>query len=296
VFPDQPDTPLLDPDLPGDLVLVGPPPPGPPPPGTAPPGTAPPEPPAGRLASRPWLVARVELPQVVVEARDVAEGSGFRGMLRSEQLVVTLGDAVGVEGEVTIDNADADILGRHYQVDPSWLRFDGTTDPQLDLHLSHAFPDLTLFVDVAPPERASNPKPRFSSDNPAYTPDQLFGFFLGGEPGGDPGSQTREAFTGVAARTLSGRLGRRIGKELPIQLDAVSCEPTTSAATGSCTFGKWISQQLYLAYRQRLGTAAPDENTGDVQVQYRLGRKTVIEGTGGDRRHYGLDLLWRHRW
>ncbi|MGH2899053.1 MAG: translocation/assembly module TamB domain-containing protein, partial [Solirubrobacteraceae bacterium] len=85
---------------------------------------------------------------------------------------------------------------------------------------------------------------------------------------------------------------------LPVKLDAISCEPATSAsatAGGSCTFGKWLSERLFVAYRQHVG-GSNDENTGDVQVQYRLGRKVLIEGSGGDRGHIGADLLYRHRW
>lgn len=279
--PEHAGPPLLDPAAPSDLIFVG----------------AAARAPEAPLPARPLLAFELAFTGTRVEAPSVAEGIGLQATLGGDRLVVSIGPTVEVLGRVELDNAYVDFLGRRYQLDASDVTFDGTIDPLLAIHMTHAFPELTLGVDLR--GRASKwERPQFSSDPGGYSQDQLFGFFLGGEPGGDPGSQTREAFAGAAARLVSGRLGRQIGKVLPIQLDTVSCEPATtaSAATGgSCTFGKWLSQRLFVAYRQHLG-GAPDENTGDVQVQVRMGRRVVIEGTGGDRGHYGADLLWRRRW
>jgi autotransporter translocation and assembly factor TamB len=118
---------------------------------------------------------------------------------------------------------------------------------------------------------------------------------LGGEPGGDPSTQTGEAVKNSVALGVSGMVGRRISKVLPIRVDALSCEPATTATSAACTVGKWLSQRLFLAYRQHLEPRA-DENANDVQFQYRLGPRVLIEGSGGDRNHAGADLLWRHRW
>jgi hypothetical protein len=290
-LPDHASTPLLDATAPDDLVFVtrgtG---------GPAPLPRLPRSAPGPRPPAHPWLVASVTLDSTPVVAEDVAEGVAFHANVHSDRLAVSIGDTLGVRGRVEIDHADADVLGRRYVVEPSALTFEGSADPRIDIRMSHQFPDLAL--DVAMTGPASSPDLKLSSEPGGYTYDQLFGFFLGGEPGGDPGSQTSEAVAGAGARWLSGKLGRQISKVLPIKLDAVSCEPATSASTatgGSCTFGKWVSERLFLAYRQHLG-GAPDENTGDVQVQLRMGRKLLIEGAGGDRGHYGADLLWRHRW
>jgi translocation and assembly module TamB len=218
----------------------------------------------------------------------------FHASVHSDGLAVSVGDGFGVRGRVELDNADADILGRRYAVEPGGLTFAGTADPQIDIRMSHQFPDLAL--DVAIIGSASTPDLRLSSEPGGYTYDQLFGFFLGGEPGGEAGSQTSDAVTAGGMRWFSGKVGRRISKVLPVKLDAISCEPATSAsASGSCTFGKWFSERLFIAYRQHVG-GTNDENTGDIQVQYRMGRKVLIEGSGGDRGHIGADLLYRHRW
>jgi hypothetical protein len=241
------------------------------------------------------------------EARELAEGVGATGALQTEHLQLSIGDTIGLTGAVQIESDDVEILGRRYLVEPtrggpSGLAFDGTIDPRVQIAMSYAFSELTLHVDVSGRLSKLDP-PRFSSDPPgAYTQDQLFGFFLGGEPSTDAGSQTRdqarEAVAGVGARYASAKLGKQLTRVLPVKFDALSCEPdpaATAVTSGSCTVGKWLSQRLFIAYRQHL-QPRPDENNGDVQLQVRMGRELLLQGTGGDRGYYGADLLWRHRW
>ncbi|HEY0991640.1 MAG TPA: translocation/assembly module TamB domain-containing protein, partial [Kofleriaceae bacterium] len=289
-LPDRASARLLDATPPDDLVFVSP----------RAVATAVPrrsgEPAPARAPTHPWLVASVTLGATPVVAEDVSEGVTFHASVRSDRLAVSLGDTLGVRGTIDVDHADADVLGRRYIVEPGALIFDGSSDPRLDLRLSHEFPELALAVALA--GRASKPDLRLSSEPGGYTYDQLFGFLLGGEPGGDPGNQTRDAVAGAGARLITGRVGRQINRVLPFKLDAVSCGPETKATTaigGSCTFSKWLSERLLVAYRQHFG-GAPEENVGDFQVQYRLGRKTLIDGAGRDRANFGADLLWRHRW
>jgi hypothetical protein len=280
---------LLDTAAPADLRLPG-----------APPAAGP-----ARAPSHPWLIVHVRPAELQLDARDLAEGVGVLAELRTGPLEVSIGDTIGLVGRIAIASDAVEIVSRRYIVDltprgPSGIEFDGTTDPLVDLRLSYPFPELTLNVDVF--GRLSKlGRPSFSSDPGGYSQDQLFGFFLGAAPGGDPGSQTRdrtrEAVAAAGLRVVSGKLGRQVAKVLPVKVDTLSCEPdplATASTSGSCTIGTWLSQNLFVAYRQRLQPRA-DENSGDVQFQYRLGGKVLIQGTGGDRGYYGVDVLWRHR-
>jgi translocation and assembly module TamB len=273
--------PLLDPTVPPDLVFDH-----------APEAVAPSGP---HAPAYPWLIVDVALGPTRLHAPDVVDsvGLGGNGYLSSPKLRVLVGDTLGVSGTVAIDDAYVDLLSRRYLLESSELVFDGTIDPQLWIQMTHEFPELTLNVTVG--GRMSAPDPRFSSEPGGYSHDQLLGFFVGGEPGGDPNSQTGQAVKGAVALWFTGKLGKQINKVLPIKVDTLSCEPATSATSASCTVGKWLSQRLFLAYRQHL-EPLPDENANDVQFEYRLGPKVLIEGTGGDRGHAGADLLWRHRW
>jgi hypothetical protein len=181
--------------------------------------------------------------------------------------------------------------------------FDGTTDPLLDARISHHFPDLLLRVDMR--SRVSKlERPTFSSDAGFYTENQLFSFFLGSEPGGGASSQASSqtpdvaggAVAGIVTRWATGQFGSELNKVLPI--DTLSCEPDPTATTvtiGSCTVGTRIFEHLFISYRRRLQPRV-DENTGDVDVQLRMGDRLLFEGTAGDRVVLGADLLWRHRW
>lgn len=284
-------TPLLDTAVPVDLRIRG----------VAAAAPAGPRPPA-----HPWLVLHVQPAEIQLDARELSEGIGVLGTLYTGPMEVSIGDTVGVTGKVQIASDAVDILGRRYIVEstslgPSGVEFDGTLDPRVNVQMYYQFPELTLTVGLA--GRLSKlDRPSFSSDPGGYTQDQLFGFFLGGEPSTDASSQTRDqaraALAGAGTRVLSARLGRQISRVLPVKIDALSCEPdpaATTAGSGSCTVGKWLSQRLFVAYRQRLQPRA-DENTGDVQLQVRMGSKVLIQATGGDRGYYGADLLWRHRW
>ncbi len=274
-------TPLLDVTAPPDLILKA-----------GPKAVVATEP---RPPLHPWLDVNVSLESIQLDAANVVDSIGLsvKGHLRKQQLRVLVGDTLGVNGTVAIDDAYVDFLSRRYLVESSDLEFHGTTDPQLQIQMTHEFPELTLNVTVR--GRTSAPDLQFSSNPGGYSHDQLLGFFVGGEPGGDPNTQTGEAVKGALALALTGKLGREINKVLPIKVDTLSCEPATTVTSASCTVGKWLSQRLFLAYRQHL-EPLPDENANDVQFEYRLGPKVLIDGSGGDRGHAGADLLWRHRW
>jgi hypothetical protein len=216
-----------------------------------------------------------------------------------------------VVGLVQLDSDDVEVFGRRYTVEPtrdgpSGLIFDGTLDPRIQIAMSYQFPDLTLHVDLS--GRVSKPDPpRFSSDPPGlYTQDQLFGFFVGGEPSTDAASQTRdptrEAVAGGSTRFVTGKLGQQLNKVLPgkLKLD-FSCEPdpsatiATTSTLGQCNAGNRLSQRVYFVVRRRV-QPQPDENADEAQLQVRIGRELLFQATGGDRGYLDLDLLWRHRW
>jgi hypothetical protein len=244
--------------------------------------------------SRPWLDAVVALGPTRIVAHDVIDNLGLDvdAIVRSDRLALSIGEGVGAIGTVAIDGNYVDLLGRRYTLEPGELELDGSTDPRLAIHLAREASGLTLRIDLS--GRASHPVAQLRSDPGGYTEDQLLGFVLGGEPGGDPGTQPGEAVRGALAVGISARLGRRLTRVLPFKLDVLSCELATTTTSTSCSVGRWLTSQWYLALRQHYDPL-PDENTTDWQMQYRLGRKS-FELTGGDREHYSGDLLWRLRW
>ena len=247
---------------------------------------------------RPWLDASVILLPTPVEVEEY----GVRGSIRSRDLSIAIGDTIGLRGKIVIEYGVADdLFGRQYRIEPTEaVSFDGTIDPEIDVRLVHEFPSLVLTALIQGRLSAEDfPRLEFEA-NPRgkYGRDQLFAFFAGADPEGESTTQARDAAAGAGASVLSSVLSSRLKKVLPkqLKLDVIKCEPGSSTASASCTLGKWFfDQRLYVAGKRR-SQPRPDENTEDVQAQYRLSREWILEGVGGDRGHDGIDLFWRRRW
>jgi len=211
----------------------------------------------------------------------------------SGKLQVKVGNTVGLVGDIDIESGIVgDLFGRRYSA-TGGVTFDGTLEPKVDIALQTTFP--TLVLSVLLQGNPSTIVPVFEADPPIYTQDQLAGFFIGGEPGGDPSAQTREAATGAGAAVLSSKLGGGIKKRLPVKIEQLGCDPRNSVTAASCTVGRWFGEKLFVAFKRRID-AQQQENTNEVQGQYYLRRDLYLEMVGGDAGSGGLDLLWRQRW
>ncbi len=270
---------LGDPDRPSDLLFVedG--------------QLAPPRAPRGGQPARPWLVADIELEPIRVKAEDLFDTRGdASGRLRLE----VGDDDLALTGRVDIENGMVgDLFGRQYAAS-GHVAFSRSLEPDVHIRLEHKFPQLTLTVRLDGDPATLTPV--FESDSPIYTSDQLAGFFIGGEPGGDPSAQTREAATGAGAAVLSSTLGTRIRKRLPIKIEQLGCDPGNSVTAASCTVGRWFGEKLFVAFKRRIETQDEAVNANEVQGQYYLRRDLYLERVGGDAGSGGLDLLWRRRW
>jgi hypothetical protein len=246
----------------------------------------------GRPPDRPWLVADLELEPMKVLAEDLFDTRGeITGKLR-----LSVGEAaLGLVGSIEIESGVVgDLFGRRYTA-TGGATFDGSLAPKVDITLQHKFPALVLTVLLR--GDPATLVPEFESDPATYTRDQLAGFFIGGEPGGDPSAQTREAATGAGAAVLSSTLGARIRKRLPIRIEQLGCDPGNSVTAASCTVGRWFGDKLFVAFKRRIDAQEREHvNANEVQGQYYLRRDLYLEMVGGDAGSGGLDLLWRRRW
>ncbi|MDQ3337043.1 MAG: translocation/assembly module TamB domain-containing protein [Myxococcota bacterium] len=271
---------LLESEMPDDLFL----------------GRTTPPPPVAkqlRIPRKPWIVMKVKLHSTPIKVKHEyfevrARASSPRG------ITVSIGRQLGMDGSIEIERGDVDVLGRHYRVDPGpdKVRFDGTIDPLLGIRLVHEFPELTLTADLV--GRASKKEIRMSGTPALYSQDQLFAFFLGGDPSGDASSATRDAASSVGSALVSAKLARQAKKVLPFRIDTFNCDAGTSASSSGCKLGRWLTQNWFVAYKQRLEPRA-DENPQEVQLQYYFKKNWVLEGAGFLER-FGGDVLWRKRW
>jgi hypothetical protein len=241
----------------------------------------------GQRPLHPYLVAKVTLTPTRVQSKE------FRGTVRGE-MTATLGDdGMAIDGLLTVARGEVDLFDRRYRIERANLRFDGNADPVLDIRLIHDFPELTLYASVR--GRLSKPVLDLTSEPGTYSQGQLLSFLLGGTPGADPGSEVQSAATGVASSLLSQKAGKYLGRFLPVDFDVLRFEAATAGTSAAVTIGKWLTPKLFVAYRRRL-EARPDENSGEGELEYYLGKRVLIEATVGDRGYHGADLLWLRRW
>jgi autotransporter translocation and assembly factor TamB len=242
----------------------------------------------GKVPKRPTFIANITLYSTYIESAEV------RGLLKGKMTVSLDADNVGIVGQIAADRADLDLFGRRYQVETAAVRFDGTTDPLLDLRITHDFPDVTTVTQVR--GRLSKPELIMSSNPGIYSQGQLLGFLLGGEPSGDPqAGSARDQVTAAGTSFIANKLGGYVRNALPVDIDVLRYEAAGASSSAAITVGSWLSRSLFIAYRRHL-EARPDENTGEGEIEYWLSRRVVLEGVVGDRGYNGIDLLWRKRY
>ena len=282
VVPPEAGTELLDTVLPEDVIFVDRPLPVPKVIG------------GGRAPEHPWLVLDVALRSTKIDAPEFAIVESVRGEVAGA-LTVSVGTTVGVEGIVRVERANAEVFGHRYAVDLGEVQFDGDPlNPEFDLRLTHAFRDVTTFVRLSGRlARLDRIQRELTSDPSTYSENQLLGFLLGGSPGGDPTQQTADTGTALLGSVVSTSIARRLKKLLPVTLHVAGCTPGAGGEGSSCTFGRWLDEKTFIAYRRRLD-ARPDESTSEGRLEYYILPSLSLE-VGAEANRAGADILWRKR-
>ncbi|MDQ3366418.1 MAG: translocation/assembly module TamB domain-containing protein [Myxococcota bacterium] len=250
-----------------------------------------------RMTGRPREAAPPDRPTVVMNVRlysTYVESEEFRGLIKGQLEITSDAESVGMVGKIEADRGNLDLFGRRYQLERAVVRFDGSTDPLLDVAITHDFPEVTTVTQVR--GRASKPELILRSDPGTYSQGQLLGFLLGGEPAGQPADgNPRDKAASAGASFVANKIGGYVRDALPIDVDVLRYESATSSSGAAIMVGTWITRSLFVAYRRRI-EARPDENAGEGEVEYWLSRRVVVEGVIGDRGYNGVDLLWRKRY
>ncbi|MBA2544882.1 MAG: translocation/assembly module TamB domain-containing protein, partial [Deltaproteobacteria bacterium] len=238
------------------------------------------------LPTHPVIVANITLWPANLKSEEV------RGIVRGKVVVTADGMSIGIVGNVQASRANLDLFSRRYRVDRAIAWFDGTTDPLLDVIISHDFPEVSTTTQVR--GRLSSPELIMSSNPSTYSQGQLLGFLLGGEPSGDtqdPGDRA----SAVGMSFVANKIGGYMRRALPFDLDVIRYDNATALNSAAITVGTWLSRRLFVAVRTH-PTSRPDENTGEGEVEYWLSRRMAVEAIAGDRGIGGIDLLWRKRY
>lgn len=210
-------------------------------------------------------------------------------------LDVTLTEAgSAVTGTVSVTRGRIELFDRRYDVVTTELAFGGQIppNPQLSVQLEHDFGELVLGILVT--GTLDEPRLVMTSEPAIYDQATLLAIVLGRNPSGpDAGEQGLEQQAlGVASGFLLGKIRGVVQEVLPIDVLRLD---TGAEGRQSVYVGKWISDDLFVAYRYRTGTDEL-ENANEAQIEYKLTNRWSLEGTYGDRGSGGLDLLWVKRY
>ena len=247
-----------------------------------------PQAPPAHRARDPVLVATLDIRPAHVRSPE------FRGDVGGT-LTAAIGDGLSLAGSLAATRADVDLFSRRYVVDRAAVHFDGSTDPMLDIALSYEFPEVTLYAKIG--GRQSKPDVVLSSSPASYTQDQLFGFFLGGAPGGElsKAASATSAAAGAASSMINAVVNRLLPSEIrgDVQLRYETATATSSAAV---VVGLWLTRRVFVAGRSRSSPLPVVENGSEGDLEWWLGGNWMFQATFGNRSVGGSDLLWRHHW
>ena len=199
----------------------------------------------------------------------------------------------GTFGRVWAPNGTVTLFERRYQIERCEVILDGETPPRprLDIRLSHTFEEDSLQLLVSVSGTAQKPVVRMSSIPPRYSEPELLQIFGGTAPSelGRSSDRSPEAQAANAAiNFFTGELQNKLGKALAF--DTISLD-VSDQGFGGLTLGRWITRQIYLAYRYK-SQPTPLENQYEALLQYRFAPGWMVELALGLVRNE-LDLWWQ---
>jgi len=244
------------------------------------------------------------------KAKQSTGAIGLRMKIRSADRIIVRGDIIRTDLRVKLDvtmiegktavvgTVDAvrgwvEIVGRRYDIERSWVVFEGEMppDPRLDIRVAHRFQATTLYIDVVGP--LSKPSVTFASDSGQYDQAQLLAMVLGSEPGEKRSdTDTSHQAAGAAAALIAGQVGTALRRSgLPVDSLKVGTEAGSEKQVTYVTVGKWLTDRVFVAYRRRF-EADVNENANEGVFQHFFARDWMWEGAAGDRGTASIDLLW----
>jgi hypothetical protein len=199
-------------------------------------------------------------------------------------------------GAVEIEQGRLTIVGKPYTFRRGLVTFDGSfpPSPKLDLRLQHEFQSgLTLLVLVG--GTGKKPEIRFASEPGGFDQATLLGYFLGAGPGesggeGDAGDSAKRAASGF----LVSQLADSAKGQVPIDTLDVDLGDGANRA-GSISAGKWVTDDLFVGYKYKIGGTKDDESRSEGLLRWRFARGWTVEARFGDKADGGVDAVWSHR-
>src|SRR5262249_29379623 len=187
-----------------------------------------------------------------------------------------------------------ELFGRRWDVNTANLSFDPDdtqVNPRLNIELMHEFTTTTVYITVSGTLR--EPKLDLRASPGSYEQGQSLSWVRGGSPEEAAGEKTTvsEKAAGAASSVLLGQIQSQLRSALPIDVLSVQVGEGASPTTTRIEVGKWLTDTVFLGYRARVN-APENENANEADVEWRLGRRWLLDAFFGDRGVGSADVLW----
>lgn len=208
-----------------------------------------------------------------------------------DQVAIT-GVAQAVRGRVTL-------LDRRYDIVQGRAVFEGHMPPRprLEVRLAHQAEAAMVYIEVA--GTVEEPRIELAANPPRYDRAQVLSYVLGGNlTGGGANLSVEERTAGAIGGLLSSRVEALVKRTFPVDVLRVGLEEGAESIA-FLTVGKWIREDVFVAYRRRFGGPDPGESINEAQLEYQVSESWVVEARVGNRlgeEGFGsVDVLWTQR-
>lgn len=201
----------------------------------------------------------------------------------------------GVQGKIWIPEGRVKLTEWEYRVERADILLEGRNppDPRLEVRLVHRFDAEGVDFYILVSGTASNPRVEFMSSPARYSKPELLQIFLGTRPSelGQTDDRSAESqAAGAAVGFIAGQLEKQLGGAVPLDTLKVDAD---EGGVSNLTLGKWITREIFLAYRQDFDPGE-FENPYEAVVQWRFLPGWMVEAALGLVRNQ-VDVLWLNR-
>ena len=209
-----------------------------------------------------------------------------------------------LSGQIAVRRGSVEVFGQRFEIEHArvqWSGEPGDVDPAIDIRVTRAFADATVAVELT--GTLARPDIHLASDPPIYDQTQLVAMVLGGEPQSDLGQTASPA--GTLSSVILAQIVDKIAPQLP--LDVLRVDLTRESAVAGAPagindvtetrveVGKHLTDRITLSYVHLFG-APENQNHNEARVDYRLGRRWIVETAFGDAGVGGADVFWTWRY
>ncbi|HEX8436655.1 translocation/assembly module TamB domain-containing protein [Archangium sp.] len=218
----------------------------------------------------------------------------------SDKFRIEYADATAIYGEVRVLRGDLEVMGRRFTVqNSSQLRFTGPAlTPYINATAEHnnERAGVKVFVTVRGQGKELTIKP---TSEPPLPETEIYTLLATGRrtlKAGSGASMNQGQVASVLGSVLASQARKALAAKLP--LDVLSIEAGEEGLTDArLEVGKYLTDNLYLGYRGRLGSpqnqsSTRRENNNAVRLEYQFSPRWSLEGEYGDAQQGGADVIW----